>query len=167
MNVSATCRDVEVLLSLRAAGGLEPSEAARVDDHLAVCGACRAVADEYSALLDLARLPPPRPAEQRMLAALPQRVRADVNRAAARRLVARPLAILAGAAAAAALLVGPLPWTDPQPHPSSGSVVWQEPDIDGLWEETDVLELEGAATESASTSDAALAAVDAEIAHSR
>ncbi len=77
--MTAECRELEVAISLRAAGALDAAEGARLDAHLAECPVCRAEAERTAGLLDLARLPPPTLAEHRALSDLPVRVAAGMR----------------------------------------------------------------------------------------
>jgi anti-sigma-K factor RskA len=84
---------VEELAALHALGGLEPDEAARLEAHLATCGACRTAVDREAALVAALALSgsapqPPPGARARMLA----RTAAPLNRATA---VSRPASWLA------------------------------------------------------------------------
>lgn len=66
------CRDYDELLTLQAAGALEPQDEARVLAHLETCAACRAELDAQREVLGLAALPPPSVREQAVLATLPR-----------------------------------------------------------------------------------------------
>jgi anti-sigma factor RsiW len=67
MTVTRPCPEFETLLLDRAGGSLDAAEAARLEAHLAGCGACRNEAAALAAALSAARLPPPSEAEQRAL----------------------------------------------------------------------------------------------------
>ena len=165
------CKDFDLLLSLRAAGALEPAEAARVEAHLQGCAACRAEADADAAVLRLATLPPPSDAERRATASLARDTLAELHRREGR--TASWKRAGAAFAAAAALLVAVLsPVMLGRSGPSSpagaggatsgataSAAAWQEPDLDSLWSDTGVLDLSGAGT-SSDVSDAAVASLD-------
>ncbi len=101
------CRDLELLVSLRASGApdaLDAAEAARLDAHLAACAACRTELDASAAALRLARLPPPTDAERRAVRDLPVRTLDALRRKDRRRgLARRALVVAAGVAVAAGL----------------------------------------------------------------
>jgi anti-sigma factor RsiW len=114
------CRDQDELLTLHAAGALEPEEEARVRAHLESCAACRAELEAHHEVLGLAALPPPSPRAQAVLAALPRTTlstwrRTQVQRAARMRTAGALLA----AAAAVLFVLGPVvqrrATTDPHP----------------------------------------------------
>ena len=114
------CRDQDELLTLHAAGVLEPEEEARVRTHLESCAACRAELEAHHEVLGLTALPPPSPREQAVLAALPRTTlstwrRTQVQRAARMRTAGALLA----AAAVVLFVLGPVvqrhTTTDPQP----------------------------------------------------
>lgn len=173
-----TCNELDLLLSLRAAGALEPAEAATVDAHLAGCARCRAEADALARVLDLARLPPPSEAERRAAADLPARTVAALRRDRGRQVDLRrsrwfqvTAAVAVAAAVLLAFLAPALLGRSPSlPPGDAGAGVpvaaqsWEAPDLDTLWEETEVLDLDGAAfgawTTTADLGDAALAAAD-------
>ncbi|BDG02798.1 zf-HC2 domain-containing protein [Anaeromyxobacter oryzae] len=163
--MTAACADLQVLLSLRAAGALVPAEEALVAAHLADCAACRAEAARDADVLGLARLPEPSEGERRAVAAVPERVVAAVRRTEARRGAGkRVVAVVAAIAAVAVMVAAPAVLRKQPPELASAQVAatWTEPDVDGLWSETDVLELESASASGAdgTASDAALAALD-------
>ena len=68
----AACQDQDELLTLFAAGALEPEEEARVRAHLEACAACRSEVEANHEVLGLAALPPPSAREQAVVAALPR-----------------------------------------------------------------------------------------------
>ena len=74
------CKDFDLLISLRAAGALEPAEATRLDAHLESCAACRAEADADAEVLGLAKLPPLTEAERRAANGLARDVVAELHR---------------------------------------------------------------------------------------
>ncbi len=105
----AACQDQDELLTLFAAGALEPEEAARVREHLDTCAACRAEAEAHHEVLGLAALPPPSVREQAVVEALPRTTvgawrRAQVTQAARM----RTTGALMAAAAGALLVLGPV-----------------------------------------------------------
>ncbi|AKJ05886.1 putative zinc finger protein [Archangium gephyra] len=105
----AACQDNEELLTLFAAGALEPEEEARVRAHLDTCATCRAEAEANQEVLGLAALPPPSVKEQAMVAALPRTTvgawrRAQVQQAARM----RTAGALMAAAAVVLLVLGPV-----------------------------------------------------------
>lgn len=105
----ATCRDHEELLTLHAAGALEPDEEARVLAHLESCATCRAELEAHRDVLSLAALPPPSAREEAVLAALP-RTTVGVWRRAQVKQAARmwTAGALLAAAAAVLLALGPV-----------------------------------------------------------
>ncbi|ACG75123.1 conserved hypothetical protein [Anaeromyxobacter sp. K] len=165
------CRDQALAVSLHAAGALEGAEAAALERHLSACAACRAEAARAAALLSAARLPPPGEAELRALDGLAESTSAALaaRRPAARTLRAlgtgRRLAVgLLAIAAVAALVIVPvavrqrLPGRAAAPAEVAEAERWQEPDLDTLWQDTEVLSLEE--TASSDQESAALAAYD-------
>ncbi|MFY0569601.1 zf-HC2 domain-containing protein [Archangium lansingense] len=105
----AACQDQDELLTLFAAGALEPEEAARVRAHLDTCAACRSEAEANHDVLGLAALPPPSVREQAVVAALPQTTvgawrREQVQKAARM----RTAGALMAAAAVVLLVMGPV-----------------------------------------------------------
>lgn len=166
------CSEFEVLLSLRAAGALEPGEERKVEEHLAACAACRAEAEALAETLSLARLPPTSAAEQRAVGDLAGRTlrafrRADRSRALGKR-VAAAVAI---AAAAAGLVLAPAILRKAPTAPGPGSqlasarveteAAWQAPDPDALWEEAGLFDDDSStATSGGDATDAVLAALE-------
>jgi anti-sigma factor RsiW len=157
--VNPACKDLEVLLSLRAAGALEPAEAARVEAHLAACPACRAEAAADADVLRLATLPPTSEADRRATATLAKDALAAFRRREA--FVASWKRAAAGFAAAAALalvVVAPAVLGKKQLPPQISSAAgaaataesWEAPDLDTLWSDADVLDVSGASYASAS-----------------
>jgi hypothetical protein len=142
------CKDFELLLSLRSAGpgALEPADAARLEAHLAGCAPCRAEADGIAEALSLARLPPFGDAERNALRVLPARALDAVRRSAARSGTARRAALALGVAAAlAAVVFAPvfLKRAPPRERPQvAQAAAWQEPDVDALYEDADLLDLD-------------------------
>jgi predicted anti-sigma-YlaC factor YlaD len=166
------CRDLEVLVSLRASGApdaLDPSEAARLDAHLATCAACRAELDASQAALSLARLPAPSDAERHAVRDLPARTLAALHAKDRRRgLGRRALVAAAGVAVAAGLaaaVIAPalfkktpslqVSFAEAQP-----SETWQEPDLDTLWTDAQVVDFDASAQTDGDGTDAALAALE-------
>ena len=159
------CRDFELLVSLRAADALDPGDATRLEAHLASCAACRAEADADAEALRLARLPPPTDAELRATAGLARETLAELHRREGRSSSwKRAAAAFAAAAAVAVAVLAPAYLGRRPVHPpasseavASGTVAaaWQEPDLDTLWSDTGILDLDA----SGSSGDAADAAV--------
>lgn len=102
------CPEYKELLTLQATGALEPQQEARVREHLSTCTACRYEANTTRRLLTRLELPPPSPAMQQRMEALPQRTlhawrREQVRKAFRARSVGAVLAV----AAAVLLVVNP------------------------------------------------------------
>ncbi len=164
------CREIEVLLSLRATGALEPEEASRVEAHLAGCPACRSEAEVEATALELAKLPPPSAAEERAMRDLTGRTLEALRRGERRRFVGRRLVGgIAVAAAAGLALLAPAALrrtttTVPEAPPAAVQASWEVPDVDTLWADAGVLD-ENADEESTvlmggDESDAAYAALE-------
>lgn len=118
------CRDQDELLTLHAAGALEPEEEARVRAHLESCAACRAELEAHHEVLGLAALLPPSPREQAVLAALPRTTlsawrRTQVQQAARLRTAGALLA----AAAAVLFVLGPVVRGRPTTIPPPAAIV--------------------------------------------
>ncbi len=161
------CRDFDLLLPLHAAGALDPAEAARVEAHLASCALCRAEAAADAEALALAKLPPISEAERRAVADVPRRALAELHRSDRRRAGWKRAATAVAVAAAALLAVlspAVLQKRAPQVPVPAAAVAWQEPDLDTVWEDAGVLDLDSSASSSGdgteTVSDAALTAVD-------
>jgi anti-sigma factor RsiW len=161
------CRDLDLLLTLRAAGGLDAADAARVDGHLAACAACRAEAAADAEVLSLARLPPPADAERRATAGLARDALTELHRREGRA-SAWKRATAAFAAAAAVLVavlapavLGRRPAYPPPPAAATAVVAaaWEEPDLDTLWSDAGILEVDGSAS-AADVADAAIASLE-------
>jgi predicted anti-sigma-YlaC factor YlaD len=158
-----TCEDFEVLVSLRAAGALDPADAARLDAHLEGCASCRAEAAAAAEALALAALPPLSEAERRALRDLPARTLDALHRSERRgRLGRRVLAGVAVAAAAAALVLAPAALRDSPAVPATevAAATWEEPDLDALWDDAELVDLEASAADGGDGADAAYAALD-------
>lgn len=164
-----TCKDFEPLLSLRAAGALAPAEAAPLEAHLAGCAACRAEAAACAEVLSLAKLPPPTEDERRATAGLAAGALAVLHRREGRTTSWKrtAAAVLAAAALLVAVLAPALLGKKPAapPYglgggPSATAAVWEEPDLDALWSDAEVLELDGATASGSDASDAAVASLD-------
>jgi anti-sigma factor RsiW len=173
--VNPACQDLEVLLSLRAVGALEPAEAARVEEHLAGCAACRADLAAAEEALRLATLPPPSAAERRATASIAGDALAELRRREARAASwKRATAGFAAAAALALALVAPAvlgrkPALLPPAPTTVGATAtaeagaWQSPDLDTLWSDADVLDLSGSVQASSyDTADTSYLAVDSD-----
>jgi anti-sigma factor RsiW len=157
------CKDREVELSLHAAGALAPDEAAGVLAHLDGCAACRAEVAASAEALALAALPPPTQEERSALDDLPERALDALRRSERRRGVARRLATaLAAAAAAAAVFLAPAALRRAPIVPEEAVVVaaWEGPDLDLLWEDAGIVDLEASASLGGDHAAAALAAFD-------
>ena len=174
------CRDLEILLSLRASGApdaLDAADAARLDAHLETCAACRAELEASATALSLASLPPPSDAERRALRDLPALTLASLRRRDRRRGVARrALVAVAGIAVAAGLAMAivapalfkkgegvPVTFAPSEETESGEGTAWQ-PDLDTLWADAQVVALDAgsasAQSDGDSSTDAALAALD-------
>ncbi len=160
--MSVACRELEVALSLRAVGGLDAAEGARLEAHLAECPDCRAEAGRDAELLGLAHLPPPSLLERRVLSELPARIaaelrpevaalRAPVSLRALRHLGAG-LLVAAGIAALAVApamnrrqrppAIAPAETSEAAPAAAPAGAAdagWQEPDLDTLWQDAAVV----------------------------
>jgi anti-sigma factor RsiW len=139
------CREYDALLSLRAAEALDPEEAARLEAHLPGCAACRAGLEAYAGALALARLPPVSDAERAAAAALAASVIAEDGRRARRRRIGGRLLVSLSAVAAAAAVAFLPSWSRIARAPAEQTTLvaaagWQEPDLDEIWETTEVLE---------------------------
>ncbi len=169
------CQDYELLVSLRASGApdaLDAAEAARLDAHLAACAACRAELEASAAVLSLAALPPPSEAERRAVRDLPARTLAELHRNDRRRsTVRRALVAAAGIAVAAGLagvIVAPALFKKaPQGIPvqfaeTAQQASWEVPDMDTLWSDAQVVDLDSSSAQSDgdTSTDAAVAALD-------
>jgi anti-sigma factor RsiW len=168
------CRDFELLVSLRASGApdaLDAAEAARLDAHLATCAACRAELDASTAALSLARLPAPAEAERRAARDLPARTLAALHEKDRRRGVVRRVALaVAGVGIAAALasaVIAPALFKKTPPSlavtfaEQATQAAWQEPDLDTLWADAQVVDLDASAQQTdGDGGDAAVAAVE-------
>jgi Putative zinc-finger len=143
--MTMSCRENELLLSLRAAGALEPDEAARLEGHLVLCPACRAEADDLAAALHLAKLPPASEAERRVYDDLAARTLAELRRTARVRSIAKRIAVgLAAAAAAAAVVLAPAVLR--KDARTAGGAGWQQPDLEAIWSDASVVDLDAAST---------------------
>lgn len=160
----SACRELEVLVSLRAAAALEPDEELRVDAHLRVCASCRDEADRAAEVIGLARLPAATERERSAIHAVPDRALLRLHRREARRGAGkRYLAAGAAIVAAAAIVLAPGLIRHPAPVAPAVAVEpagWQAPDLDALWEDAAVVDLDGGALASDGR-DAALAALEA------
>jgi anti-sigma factor RsiW len=164
--VKPTCEEFQVQVSLRAAGALDAAEAARLERHLEACPACRAEADATAEALSCAALPPVSEAERRAVRDLPARTldalrRTDRRRAGGKRL----LAGVAAAAAATLLVLAPAVLRKSPavvaPAPTDAeTAAWEGPDLDTLWTDAQVVDLDSSASTGGDAADAAYAAVD-------
>jgi anti-sigma factor RsiW len=102
------CQDKEELLTLHAAGALEPDDEAQLRAHLASCEACRSEAESTARVLDEVALPPPSSALREQMEALPARALGAWRREQVRKAFrARTVGALLAAAAAVLVVVGP------------------------------------------------------------
>ncbi len=102
------CQEYEELLTLHAAGALEPGEEAQVRAHLESCAACRSEAESTARVLSGLALPPPTPAMRERTEALPRRALGAWRREQVRRAFqARTVGALLAAAAVVLLVVRP------------------------------------------------------------
>jgi anti-sigma factor RsiW len=158
------CKDFDLLLSLRAVGDIPPADAARLEQHLAACAACRAEASADSEVLRLARLPPPTEAERRAMAGLARETLAELHRREGQASSWKRAG--AAFAAAAAVLVAVLAPAMLGRHPTappatevattaSADAAWDGPDLDTLWSDAGILDDDATVT----VADAASAAV--------
>ena len=105
----AACQDQDELLTLFAAGALEPEEEARVRAHLEACAACRSEAEAHHEVLGLATLPPPSAREQALMAELPRKTLGAWHGAQVRQAARmRTAGALMAAAAVVLLVLGPV-----------------------------------------------------------
>jgi hypothetical protein len=177
-NAQVPCAEHEIAISLHAAGALEADEAARLEAHVQGCAPCREALAASARALGLARLPPVTEPERRALAALPAAVISELRRQDRRRALGVRVAVLGGVAAALVLAVA----SPVLLRKSPGQVAleqerawqayqerrlreiqragWQAPDVDALWEASDVFDLEPGRG-SATFVDAALSSYDA------
>lgn len=167
------CRQVEVLVSLRAAGAgaeLSAAEAVRLDAHLTLCADCRGALEQGRELLDLVRLPEPDPAENLVLKDLPSRALSELRRRDRRRGLARRVVAAAGGIAVAAGLAiallspafkGNVREVPDSAAPSATQVAWQEPDMDALWNASAIVDYGSGSSSDTTMADAVLAAYDA------
>jgi anti-sigma factor RsiW len=117
------CQDQEELLTLHAAGALEPEDEARLSAHLASCEACRNEAESTARVLAEVALPPPSSALREQMEALPERALGAWRREQVRKAFrARTVGALLAAAAAVLVVVGPS-----LPHPGTTSPVAHAP----------------------------------------
>jgi hypothetical protein len=172
------CAEHEIAISLHAAGALDAEEAARLEAHVQGCAACRAVLDASVRALGLARLPPVSEPERRALAGLPASLVSELRERSRRRALGARVAVIAGVAAALVLAVaspallrkspGRLALDEErawQTHierrlREEQRASWNEPDLDALWEASDVFDLEPSRGR-ATFVDAALSSYDA------
>jgi anti-sigma factor RsiW len=104
----SACQDYEELLTLHAAGALEPTEEAQVRAHLESCAACRSEAQATASLLGQVALPALSSAEKQKLEALPQRVTGAWRKEQVRKaLRTRAVGALMATAAVLLLMVAP------------------------------------------------------------
>jgi anti-sigma factor RsiW len=163
--VTRCSEDIAVLISVRAVGGLSDAESARLEAHLATCERCRAEAAADAEVLALAKLPPLSEAEQRAAAVRPTRALAALRGRAARRARwVRTSTVLAVAAAAVLAVLAPVYLRRSHraaPPAAAQLATWEAPDLETLWDDSAVLDLDGtSSSDAADVTDAALAAAD-------
>lgn len=122
------CQDQEELLTLHAAGALEPDDEARLRAHLATCEGCRSEAESTARVLSEVALPPPSPALREQMEALPNRALSAWRKEQVRKAFrARTAGALLAAAAAVLVLVAPslprLGTPSPVAHPATPASV--------------------------------------------
>jgi anti-sigma factor RsiW len=142
-----TCTDFEALVEARIAGELDAAGAARLGAHLAACETCRTEVEETERALSLAALPPPADAERAALRGLAANALAAYAGRSRRPVRAWAVGIAAIAAAAMAVVApavfrrAPL---SPAAHETAvvarNEAGWQEPDVDELWEVTELID---------------------------
>jgi hypothetical protein len=165
--VTATaCRELEVMVSLRAAGATDGEDARILDAHLATCERCRRDVASTSVALRLAKIPPPTQTERRAVVDLADRTLAAYERRNERRGIGRRVAVTAAVLAAFVIaLVVPFTLTNPEPSPevAAADVVlpaargaflpvglepgarvvlpeeWQVPDLEDVWADAGVV----------------------------
>jgi predicted anti-sigma-YlaC factor YlaD len=162
------CSRVARLLSLRTTGDLDADESARLEAHLAGCAGCRDELAAVSAVLELAKLPPPSDAERRVTATLAHdtviRLRRQEGRATAWKRAA--VGLMAAVAVTLAVLTPAMlgrRGVSPPAGVADGAATtatssW-EPDLDTVWGDTAILD-DDVATAGADASDAAVASLD-------
>jgi hypothetical protein len=176
------CAEHEIAIDLHAAGALGVDEAALLEGHVQGCAACRAVLAASLRALGLARLPPVSDPERRALTALPASLLAALRRREKRRALSVRVAVLAAVAAALVLAFaspvllrkspGQLALAEERAYQAllqqrlreAQRAGWREPDLDALWEASDVFDLEPSRG-NATYVDAALSSYDAGVGH--
>ncbi len=149
------CQEYEELLTLYAAGALEPDEESRVRAHLESCAACRSESESTARVLSGLALPPASPAMREQTEALPQRALGAWRREQVRRAFqARTVGALMAAAAVVLLVVRPsLPREEtpraPAPRMEAPATLSETQSAFEQWASTDPLgeELGGFLTE--------------------
>lgn len=148
------CNDLELLLALRATGDLAADDAARLDEHLAACAACRAEAEKDAEVLRLAKLPPVTDAERRATAGLARDTLAELHRREGRASSwKRAAAAFAAAAAVLVAVLAPAMLGKRSAYPPAGLDATEaaaaasatatsgwEPDLDTIWSDTSILD---------------------------
>jgi hypothetical protein len=169
--MTAPCAEFDLAISLRATGALDAPEAARLERHLEGCAACRAEATRADEALGLLRLPPISEPERRVYHGLAETTVERLHRGERRAsLGKRVAAALLAAAAAVAVVLAPAvlhrrPGVAPAPAGPAATAAepaaWEAPDLDDLWEDAAVVELEAfTSAAGADHADAALAALE-------
>lgn len=165
------CQDFELAISLRSTGALDRAEADALDLHLAGCEACRAEAARASEVLALAKLPPVDERERRALRDLPGRALDALHASERRRGLGKRVTVgVLAAAAAVALVLAPAVLHKSPTAPTAEELAamteaaWEAPDLDDLWEDAQLVDLDASALASSDDgtggSDAALDAMD-------
>ena len=114
----SACPDQEELLTLHAAGALEPADEARLRAHLDSCEGCRREAESTSRLLAEVALPPPSTAMRERMETLPQRALGAWRREQVRKAFrARTVGAMLATAAAVLFVVNPVLRRQETPSP--------------------------------------------------
>lgn len=167
--MTAPCAEFDLAISLRATGALDASEAMRLERHLEGCAACRAEAGRADEALGLLRLPPASEAERRVHRDLAESTVERLHRGERRAGLGKRVAagLLAAAAAIVVVLAPAVLHRPPRVGPATATpagaeepAAWEVPDLDDLWDDAGVVELESSAAPDDDHSDAALAALE-------
>jgi anti-sigma factor RsiW len=116
----SACPDQEELLTLHAAGALEPADEARLRAHLDSCEACRREAESTTRLLGEMALPPPSAAMRERMETVPQRALGAWRREQVRKAFrARTVGAMLATAAAVLFVVNPVLRRQEAPRPEA------------------------------------------------